>query len=229
MSDRGLARGRRQRTLKALLGLGGLVVLAVLALALLTGRLGDGVGDGLFGGSPDDLFVDDDDSEYEDAIEQLARAEVTSGCGPEEDRTFCPDDAVTRGEFAVFLDRVLDLPAGDAAFEDVPDESFVARPVGRLASAGIVNGCGETTFCPGDEVTRGEAAVFVSRVLGQDDGAVTAFDDVPEGSLLAVPVGRLAAEGIVAACEVEPLRFCPDRPVTRGEVADLLVRAGLVE
>ncbi|SVE30042.1 uncharacterized protein METZ01_LOCUS482896, partial [marine metagenome] len=49
-------------------------------------------------------FTDDDDSEFQAAIESLAASEVTSGCS--QDR-FCPSRPVTRGEMAAFLVRVL--------------------------------------------------------------------------------------------------------------------------
>lgn len=39
-------------------------------------------------------------------VEALARAGITSGCGPD---SFCPDDPVTRGQMAVFLSTALGL------------------------------------------------------------------------------------------------------------------------
>jgi hypothetical protein len=39
-------------------------------------------------------------------VEALARAGITSGCGPE---SFCPNDPVTRGQMAVFLTTALGL------------------------------------------------------------------------------------------------------------------------
>jgi hypothetical protein len=40
-------------------------------------------------------------------IEQLAREGITGGCGPS---LYCPGNAVTRGQMAVFLVRTFGLP-----------------------------------------------------------------------------------------------------------------------
>lgn len=220
--------GRGTRTLKAFVGMLVLFGLFVLGAQRL---LSSGPFDGLFGDpvAEMDLFVDDDDSPYEDAIEELAESGVTSGCGPAADRTFCPDDVVSRAEFALFLDRVLDVPDGDMDFDDVTGDGVAAGAVGRLAAAGIVQGCSDTSFCPGDAVTRGQAAVFLDRALGLPAASeATPFEDVPADGPFAGPVARLESAGLIAPCAIDPPGYCPDRAITRAEVADLLVRADLV-
>ena len=60
-------------------------------------------------GAPDEPLQFDDVSEdntHYDAIQSLAAAEITLGCGPGE---FCPADPVTREQMASFLVRSLDL------------------------------------------------------------------------------------------------------------------------
>jgi hypothetical protein len=57
-----------------------------------------------------DLFVDDDESVFERAIDRLATAGVTLGCNPPDNDRFCPNDRVTRGQMAAFLARALGLP-----------------------------------------------------------------------------------------------------------------------
>lgn len=49
-------------------------------------------------------FVDDNGSVYEDDIERLAAAGITTGCAPDR---FCPEDPVTRAQMAAFLHRAL--------------------------------------------------------------------------------------------------------------------------
>jgi hypothetical protein len=53
------------------------------------------------------VFVDDDGSVFESDIEALAEAGVTRGCNPPTNNRFCPDDPVTRGQMAAFLNRAL--------------------------------------------------------------------------------------------------------------------------
>jgi chitodextrinase len=52
-----------------------------------------------------DLFVDDDGSIFEDAIDKLGTAGVTRGCNPPVNDLFCPDAFVSRGQMAAFLHR----------------------------------------------------------------------------------------------------------------------------
>ena len=49
-----------------------------------------------------DWFADDDGSTLEAAINAMAEAGLTSGCGPS---AFCPSRAVTREQMAAFLVR----------------------------------------------------------------------------------------------------------------------------
>ena len=53
----------------------------------------------------DDPFVDDDGSTFEADIERLAAAGVTKGCNPPANDRFCPEEPVTRAQFAAFLHR----------------------------------------------------------------------------------------------------------------------------
>ena len=53
------------------------------------------------------LFIDDDDSIFENDIDKLATAEVTRGCNPPVNDMYCPDSVVTRAQMAAFLHRAL--------------------------------------------------------------------------------------------------------------------------
>jgi hypothetical protein len=117
----------------------------------------------------DDVFTDDDDSEFEDDIDSLAAARITRGCDPPANTRFCPDDEVTRGQMAAFLVRALNLPppSEDDVFTD-DDNSVFEDDINRLAAAGITRGCGPpggTLFCPDDNVTRAQMASFLVRSL----------------------------------------------------------------
>ncbi|MCH8984841.1 MAG: S-layer homology domain-containing protein [Acidobacteria bacterium] len=59
------------------------------------------------GGSGSGTFLDDDDSPFEKAIEELAASGITKGCNPPVNDRFCPNDNVTRGQMAGFLKRAL--------------------------------------------------------------------------------------------------------------------------
>jgi hypothetical protein len=113
------------------------------------------------------LFVDDDNSIFEDSIDKLATAGVTLGCTPPPSALFCPDDFVTRAEMAAFLTRARDLRAGVGADIFVDDNgSIFEQSIDQLATAGITLGCKpppNALFCPNAFVTRGEMAAFLFR------------------------------------------------------------------
>lgn len=55
--------------------------------------------------------------------------------------------------------------------------------------------------------------------------ATATFSDVPTDHMFHQFVEALAASGITAGCASAPLRFCPDDPVTRGQMAVFLSSA----
>jgi hypothetical protein len=62
---------------------------------------------GLTDAGTGDLFTDDDGSVFETNIDKLATAKITLGCNPPTNDQYCPDDNVTRGQMAAFLQRGL--------------------------------------------------------------------------------------------------------------------------
>jgi len=117
-----------------------------------------------------DLFVDDDGSVFEAAIDKLGTAGVTRGCNPPVNDRFCPDRRVTRGELAAFLVRAMgytDDGGGNLFVDD--DGSMFESSIDRLGAAGVTAGCNPPVndrFCPDDYVTRGQVAAFLIRALG---------------------------------------------------------------
>ncbi len=176
-------------------------------------------------------FRDDEDHVFEADIIWLAEQGVTKGCNPPVNDLFCPNQSVTRGEMAAFLTRALGLALPEAAdsFRDDDTSVFVAE-IEALAAAGITKGCNppkNDLYCPDQTLSRGEMAAFLARAYdlpdaGDDDRFV---DD--DGSVFEHDLERLAAAGITMGCNPPTNdRFCPHDPVTRGEMAAFLHRAG---
>jgi thermitase len=109
-----------------------------------------------------DYFTDDAASPMQDAINRLATAGLTSGCGPS---SFCPMSIVTRAQMATFLARALDAPPTTTDFFSDDDGNTHEDSINRLAAAGIVGGCAEDSYCPMSGVTRGQMAAFLYRAL----------------------------------------------------------------
>ena len=106
-----------------------------------------------------DHFSDDDDSTFQDDINRLYHAGITTGCGT---GAYCPDQPITRGQTAALLNRALQLPAADRDhFSD--DDSTFQDDINRLYHAGITTGCGTGAYCPDQPITRGQTAALLYR------------------------------------------------------------------
>ena len=120
--------------------------------------------------------------------------------------------------------------AGDVLtrrFIDARGHTFEAD-VEWAADEGVTNGCDppeNILFCPNDPVTRGQMAAFLRRHLGLPSAPRDHFND-DNGSTFEHDINSLAEAGITRGCNPpENDRFCPDDPVTREQMAALLVRA----
>lgn len=168
---------------------------------------------------PGGHFVDDDGNIHEGAIEAIRAEGITQGCSA---TRYCPNEPVTRGQMAAFLNRALDLPAAPQPSGFTDTQGTFRDDIERLRAAGITNGCAPTRYCTDDPVTRGQMAAFINRALDLPASpAPSGFTDT-DGTFRD-DVERLRAAGITVGCA--PTRYCTDRAVTRGEMATFLMRA----
>ena len=104
------------------------------------------------------------------AIEALYQNGITSGCGASP-RIFCPNDIIPRWQFAVFLARALNLNSSLAQsspiFTDVATGDASYPYIQLLSQTGLTIGCqiNPNKFCPGDPLTKVQAAIFLTRSL----------------------------------------------------------------
>jgi hypothetical protein len=114
-----------------------------------------------------DYFPDDAGSTFEGDINALAEAGIARG---NSDGTFGPDDPLTRGEMAAFLNRAF-VDGGDSADDPFTDDdtSIFEGDIEAIAAAGITLGCNPPAndqFCPDRTLIRAEMASFLARALG---------------------------------------------------------------
>ncbi|MGA7270223.1 MAG: CapA family protein [Acidimicrobiia bacterium] len=110
---------------------------------------------------------------------------------------------------------------GGTFFDD--DGDVHEGAIEAIVAAGITRGCGEPDlYCPTDPVTRGQMAAFLARALNLPAAKGDTFSD-DDGSMFEADIQALAAAGITRGCG--PRLFCPDRVVTRQEMAAFLTRA----
>jgi len=163
------------------------------------------------------------DAWYADFVAVLAEAGISVGYG---DGTFRPAADVSRAEIAAMIVRALDetVSASGGTFADVADGAWYAGFVNRLAELGVVSGRAAGTFDPDGKVTRAELAAMLVRALGGSPSTVLpGFSDVPDDAWYAGFVARLAELGITVG--YGDGTFHPNAPITRAEVAAMLVRA----
>lgn len=174
------------------------------------------------------LYFDMFDSVFVEDIYWLGNTGITRGCNPPDNTVFCVDQVVSRGQMAAFLNRALILPE-PAGIDFVDDDGSVFEAdIERIAAAGITKGCNpplNDRFCPEAPLTRAQAAAFLVRAFGLSGGAEVDFLDDDDSPFEGV-IETLAAAGVTRGCN-PPLndRFCPDEPLTRGQMAAMLRRA----
>ena len=162
-------------------------------------------------------------------VEFMKQGGYTGGCTA---TTYCPNDAITRGQAAVFLERTKRgalfsrTPTG-TAFVDVTVSTPFAGFIEQLAADNITSGCDATHFCPADPVVR---AAMVKFILKAKCGAAyvpatpgaSPFADVPLGDPFLPWINKAYTLGITSGCATGPLRFCPANYVTRAAMAKFI-------
>lgn len=109
-----------------------------------------------------DHFSDDNGSVHEGAINTLTEDGVSAGCA---DGSFCPKEAIKRGDIAVWLARAFHLESsGVDHFGDDNGQPY-EWAVNALADAGLTEGCDADRYCADDVTSRGQMASFLSRAI----------------------------------------------------------------
>ncbi|MGA2589532.1 MAG: protease pro-enzyme activation domain-containing protein [Bryobacteraceae bacterium] len=171
---------------------------------------------------------------YFDGVNIMYTSGITNGCSTSP-LMYCPNDDTTRGQMAVFIVR--SVLGGDnftysptPYFTDVPPSYQFFKWIQKLKELGITTGCTATTYCPADDVTRGEMAAFIIRARYGPTATfnyptVPYFTDVPPSYPFFADIQKMAEVGITNGCSAT--LFCPGEYLTRGEMALFVVRGML--
>lgn len=174
-------------------------------------------------------------------IQALYDAGYTAGC-QSEPLSFCPDNTMTRAESSVFMLRgnfgVEYTPPSepwDTFFDDWTDGPWAEKWAEGMWNEGMTAGCytDPLRYCPWDQLSRVQAAVFGLRMKYGMDYAppatdATLFDDMKDVNDWGTKWAEQAyLNGLLPACgerNEKPL-FCPNDLVTRAWGAYMIVIA----
>ena len=159
-----------------------------------------------------DYFDDDNDSTHEDSINRIALADITTGCTPANIRYFCPQHSVSRAQAATLLVRAFNLQPPPPT--PTPPTTQTTPPTTTLPIPP------PPTPTPPPTTT-----LPIPPTPTPTPPPLSKFIDTAHSSHREA-IELLAAAGIGFACNPpDNDRFCPDREVTRAEMAELLTRA----
>jgi len=191
-------------------------------------RLGNKEARAMVNPVPKPYFKDMEGHWAEPAVERMARKGMVSGYP---DGTFKPEKILTRAEVASLLQRVLNLPPGEAApFRDSGEIPAWARGAAAACyQMGLIKGYprnGGVAFRAEQPVTRLEMAVILGRIASklnlQGETALNFSDQESIPPWARQEVFRAVKAGLVSGYPDGTLR--PAQPLTRAEAAASLSR-----
>lgn len=174
----------------------------------------------------------DPESTHANAIACMVAYEIIHG---RVDGTFGPHQALTRGQMASLLTRLLsgagldpDLAASpEPPFEDIGG-SVHAGNISLLHELGIAHGVSDTNFDPTGPLSREQMASFLRRAFDVLDIELSgthasSFEDVLPESVHGEAIASLAGVGIIHGGS--PTSFFPREVLSRQQAASLLHRS----
>jgi hypothetical protein len=166
-------------------------------------------------------------------IEIMAAKGITDGTGPDH---YSPNDALTRGQFAAFLNRAfyLDMPSNASmGFADVKEGTYYYDSILTLYSLGIIEGHSPSEFKPDTAISREEAFTMLMKTYAfmtgwnTDDMSTSdpLLDDFTDVALLEDWAAKYVAKGVELGL-IEGKghnNLDPDSSITRGEISKLVI------
>ena len=164
---------------------------------------------------------------FYDAVRYAYETGLMDGVG---DSLFAPNSQTTRAQLVTILYRLEGEPevSGTSGFTDVEAGTWYTDAVAWAAANGIVNGTTDTTFAPGEDITREQLVTVLYRYAeskGYDVSASADLSGYPDAGQVqdyAQPAMAWAvAEGIVEGVDGT---LNPAGNATRAQIATILMR-----
>lgn len=171
-------------------------------------------------------FIDVADHWAEEEICFMYNEGIVSGYS---ERNFLPNNKITRAEFLKI--SLLNLsytvyPVQSAGFSDVSADDWYFSYITFARSKGFVNGYGDGSFHPNDNVTRAEAVTMIMQMAGIIEYDVFGFEgrfsDVSADDWFGPAVAAAVDQGIVEGYGNGTFR--PNNDLTRAEAVMIAQR-----
>jgi len=168
-------------------------------------------------------------SGYYDSVQKLIARNVLRGYP---DGTFRPNAPVTRGQAAKMIALSLNMNTSSVVnpqFKDVSTSNPYYRYIAALVQAGIINGFADNKFHPNEKLTRGQIAKILVRGFKFESATEVGdmFVDVNGRTGNALEIQTLYNLKITSG--VTPVKYSPNGPVTRGQLAALIINSEKVK
>ena len=166
---------------------------------------------------------------FYDVVLQLAKDGIVNGMT---ETTFEPQGTLTRAEFATMLYRIAGTPAAEAesTYSDVKTGDWYYNAVVWATEAGVVNGMGDGTFAPNDNITRQEMATMLYRLAKAEKVEEDKLASFPDAASVADwakdAMNWAVASGLINGVKAADGTVTLDAQsgATRAQIATLLMR-----
>ncbi len=144
-----------------------------------------------------------------------------------QDKTFKPENNITRAEMAVILANLDEFAKDDkeyTTFKDVSTKHWAAWAIAYATSKGYFKGYEDNTFRPGNYITRAELSVVLCKYLelNESNSALTDLIDI-NGHWAKGYINMLSSKGYIKGYSDKT--FKPNNNVKRSECTALINRA----
>ena len=155
------------------------------------------------------------------SIIKLAEKKIVNGY---EDKTFKPDKKITRGEFISIINKSFEFSKkADVKFSDVSSELWCYEGISIAVGESYTSGYPDGTFRPNSEVTRAEAATFLTRIFSKEkniekEQKLDFKDEIP--SWARDSINLMIVKGYMKG--YPDGTFKADKSITRAEICGLI-------
>ena len=175
-------------------------------------------------------FDDIEGGWYEVVIVDLNNKGIVNGYN----KLYKPDNDITRADFAIMIYNLLENiygialpePTSEFNYNDTPTDAYYYKYVNSLSSLNILEGYGNGTFKPTNNITREEASVVIDKLVNYLNLNIQSINrklylDENEMSWWAKPyIDRTVSYGLMSGYKDNT--FKPKKNITRAETAQIL-------